>query len=56
MASAGTPRLRYGCDRSLYFTSRLMPGADTLSSFAAPRIVPVTITARMTSTWRNVIL
>src|SRR4029077_5010499 len=43
-------------DRSAYFTSRLMPGADTLSSFAAPPIVPVIITARMTSTWRNVIM
>ena len=37
-------------DFSVYLTSRLMPGADTLSSFAAPPIVPVTITARMTST------
>jgi hypothetical protein len=33
-----------------------MPGADTLSSFAAPPMVPVTITARITSTWRSVIM
>jgi hypothetical protein len=33
-----------------------MPGADTLSSFAAPPIVPVIITALTTSTWRNVII
>jgi hypothetical protein len=33
-----------------------MPGADTLSSFAAPPIVPVIITALITSTWRNVII
>src|SRR5262245_26358559 len=43
-------------DLSVYFTRRLMPGADTLSSFAAPPMVPVTITARMTSTWRSVIM
>ena len=43
-------------ERSVYLTSRLMPGADTLSSFAAPPMVPVTITARITSTWRNVIM
>src|SRR6266545_5518881 len=43
-------------DFSVYLTRLLMPGADTLSSFAAPPIVPVTITARMTSTWRNVIM
>src|SRR6185436_14213263 len=33
-----------------------MPGADTLRSLAAPPIVPVTITARITSTWRSVIM
>jgi hypothetical protein len=33
-----------------------MPGADTLSNFAAPPIVPVIITALITSTWRNVII
>ncbi|GMO12601.1 hypothetical protein TM239_37670 [Bradyrhizobium sp. TM239] len=33
-----------------------MPGAETLSSFAAPPMVPVTITARITSTWRSVIM
>jgi hypothetical protein len=33
-----------------------MPGAYTFSSFAAPPIVPVTITARITSTWRSVIM
>src|SRR5947209_6056991 len=43
-------------DFSVYFTSRLMPGADTLSSLAAPPMVPVTMTARMTSTWRSVIM
>ena len=43
-------------DFSVYFTSRLMPGADTFRSFAAPPIVPVTITARITSTWRSVIM
>src|SRR5438045_4111131 len=43
-------------DFSVYLTSRLTPGADTLRSFAAPPIVPVTITARITSTWRNVIM
>src|SRR3954462_3841033 len=40
----------------LFFTSRLRPGADTFRSFAAPPIVPVTITARITSTWRSVIM
>ena len=29
-------------------------GADTLRSFPAPAMVPVTITARMTSIWRSV--
>ena len=43
-------------ERSVYFISRLMPGADTLSSFAAPPIVPVIITALITSTWRSVII
>src|SRR5260370_37433748 len=43
-------------DFSVYFTSRLMPGADTLRSLAAPPMVPVTMTARMTSTWRSVIM
>src|SRR4051812_13122677 len=43
-------------DFSVYLTSRLTPGADTFRSFAAPPIVPVTITARITSTWRNVIM
>src|SRR5450631_2542257 len=43
-------------DFSVYLTSRLMPGADTLRSLAAPPIVPVTITARITSTWRSVII
>src|SRR3954465_11194437 len=43
-------------DFSVYFTSRLMPGADTFRSLAAPPIVPVTITARITSTWRSVIM
>src|SRR6266446_8798179 len=33
-----------------------MPGADTFRSLAAPPIVPVTITARITSTWRSVII
>src|SRR5258708_736755 len=33
-----------------------MPGADTLRSLAAPPMVPVTMTARTTSTWRNVII
>ena len=39
---------------SVYFMSRLRPGADTLRSLAAPAMVPVTITARMTSIWRSV--
>ncbi len=43
-------------DFSVYLTSRLTPGAETFKSFAAPPIVPVTITARITSTWRNVIM
>ncbi len=43
-------------DFSVYLTSRLMPGADTFSSRAAPPMVPVTITARITSTWRSVII
>src|SRR3954447_6601375 len=43
-------------DFSVYLTSRLTRGADTFRSFAAPPIVPVTITARITSTWRNVIM
>src|SRR6476620_6094342 len=43
-------------DLSVYFTSRLMPGADTLRSLAAPPMVPVTMTARITSTWRSVII
>ena len=43
-------------ERSVYLTSLLMPGAETLSSFAAPPMVPVTMTARITSTWRNVIM
>src|SRR5258705_6633422 len=33
-----------------------MPGADTFRSLAAPPIVPVTITARIPSTWRSVIM
>jgi hypothetical protein len=33
-----------------------MPGAETLRSLAAPPMVPVTMTARTTSTWRNVII
>src|SRR6478735_8774165 len=43
-------------DLAVYFTSRLIPGADTLSSLAAPPMVPVTMTARITSTWRSVII
>src|ERR1700744_5653332 len=43
-------------DRSVYLTSRLMPGAETLSSFAAPVIVPEIITARITSICRSVIM
>jgi hypothetical protein len=43
-------------ERSVYLTSRLIPGADTFNSFAAPPMVPVTITARITSTWRRVIM
>src|SRR5215471_10370397 len=43
-------------ERSVYLTRRLMPGADTFNSFAAPPMVPVTITARITSTWRSVIM
>src|ERR1700732_5132387 len=43
-------------DFSVYFTSRLIPGADTLRSLAAPPMVPVTMTARITSTWRSVII
>src|SRR5690348_8559912 len=43
-------------ERSVYLTRRLIPGADTLSNFAAPPMVPVTITARITSTWRSVIM
>src|SRR5690349_21299911 len=43
-------------ERSVYFTRRLIPGAETLSSLAAPPMVPVTITARITSTWRSVIM
>src|SRR6476469_7379803 len=43
-------------ERSVYLTRRLIPGAETLSSFAAPPMVPVTITARITSTWRSVIM
>src|SRR5579871_992976 len=43
-------------ERSVYLISRLMPGAETLSSFAAPAMVPEIITARMTSIWRSVII
>ena len=40
----------------MYLTSRLMPGAETLSSFAAPVIVPEIITARITSICVSVII
>src|SRR5215470_3535196 len=43
-------------ERSVYLTSRLMPGAETLRSFAAPVIVPEIITARMTSICLSVII
>ena len=44
-----TPRLSSVC-----LTSRLIPGGETLRNSAAPWIVPVIITARMTSTCRSV--
>src|SRR4029079_13631357 len=43
-------------DFSVYLTRRLIPGADTFRSLAAPPMVPVTITARITSIWRSVII
>src|SRR6185312_4360915 len=46
-----TPR-----DFSVVSVSLIMKAADTLRSLAAPPIVPVTITARITSTWRSVIM
>jgi len=39
---------------SVYFISRLRPGAATFSCLAAPASVPATITARMTSICRRV--
>ena len=38
----------------MYFISLLMPGAETLSSFAAPAILPVTMMARIISICRRV--
>src|SRR5579863_8046178 len=43
-------------ERSVYLTRRLMPGAETLRSFAAPVIVPEIITARITSICLSVII
>src|SRR5262245_15144562 len=40
---------------SVYFISRLTPGAETLSIFAAPAMVPVIITARTISICRSVL-
>src|SRR5215470_14982214 len=43
-------------ERSVYLTRRLMPGAETLRSLAAPVIVPEIITARITSICLSVII